>query len=124
MSFAPAFLLKSTWLPLLLAIALVGCSQTSQKERSIPLKGSVSLNEARTLLQNYSKGAPLTSEAESFDSLVEGVRKDNPEAADTLAEAFKKIRENPGSRAKVAKEALAKLPEPPKPEPATEAETP
>ncbi|WDI43394.1 hypothetical protein [Bremerella sp. P1] len=101
-------------------LPLVGCSQSSQQERVIPLKASASMNNARSILENYSQGAPITSEADSFDAVVEGVRKENPEVADILAEAFKKIRENPSSRAKVAKETLKKMPAKPEPEPVSQ----
>lgn len=105
-------------IPLCVTLALViGCSQSSQKERIIPLKASVSLENARSLLENYANGAPVTSEADSFDTVVEGVRKENPETADVLAEAFDKIRQNPGARAKIAKDTLKKLSEKPAPEP-------
>ncbi|MFN3152098.1 hypothetical protein [Bremerella sp.] len=113
------------WLRLVVAaclvtLPLVGCSQSSQTERVIPLKASASMNNARSILENYSKGAPITSEADSFDTVVEGVRKENPEVADVLADAFKKIRENPGNRAKIAKDALKQLPAKPAPEPVSE----
>ena len=97
--------------PALLAVAVLGCSQSSQQERIIPLKASASLLEARALLENYAKGSPVTSEADSFDTLVEGVRKEDPKAANTLSEVFKKIKENPGARKGIAKKALKELPE-------------
>lgn len=106
----------------LLTLPLVGCSQSSQKERVIPLKASASMNNARSILENYAKGAPITSEADSFDTVVAGVRKENAEVADILAEAFKKIRENPGNRARIAKDTLKEMPA--KPEPTPEAEPP
>jgi len=98
--------------------SLIGCSQSSQKERVIPLKASASMNNARSILENYAKGAPITSEADSFDAVVSGVRKENPESADKLADAFAKIRANPGNRARYAKETLKELPA--EPEPAAE----
>ncbi len=112
---------NSFGLPILLALCsftlpLLGCSQSSQKERVIPLKASASMNNARSILENYAKGAPITSEADSFDAVVAGVRKENPEAADTLEKAFKDIRQNPGNRARIAKETLKELPAKPEPE--------
>lgn len=104
----------------LITLPLVGCSQSSQKERVIPLKASASMNNARSILENYSKGAPITSEADSFDAVVEGVRKEDPKVADVLADAFKKIRENPGNRARIAKDALKELPAKPEPEPVSQ----
>ncbi|MBA2116473.1 hypothetical protein [Bremerella alba] len=106
----------------LLTLPLVGCSQSSQKQRIIPLKASASLNNARSILENYAKGAPVTSEADSFDTVVAGVRKENPKVADILAEAFQKIRENPGNRARIAKDTLKEMPAKPEPEPAPAAE--
>lgn len=104
----------------LITLPLVGCSQSSQKERVIPLKASASMNNARSILENYSKGAPITSEADSFDAVVEGVRKEDPKVADVLADAFKKIRENPSNRARIAKDALKELPAKPEPEPVSQ----
>lgn len=106
----------------LCTLPLLGCSQSSQKERVIPLKASASMNNARSILENYAKGAPITSEADSFDAVVAGVRKDDPAAADTLDKAFKQIRENPSNRAKIAKDTLKELPAKPEPEPAPPAE--
>ena len=94
-------------------VALIsGCQQSSQRERSIPLKPNVALTQARSVLQNYANGSPLTSEVDGFDNLVESVRKEDPAAAETLAAAFKKIKANPGSRVRIAKDTLEKLPEP------------
>ncbi|PQO39181.1 hypothetical protein C5Y96_04805 [Blastopirellula marina] len=110
--------LQLVLLACLCTLPLLGCSQSSQKERVIPLKASASMNNARSILENYAKGAPITSEADSFDAVVAGVRKDDEAAADTLDKAFKQIRENPGNRAKIAKETLKQLPAKPEPEPA------
>lgn len=118
---SPSQLSQWALLPLLLLIPLFGCSRSSQQERIIPLKASASMDEARSLLENYANGSPVTSEAESFDTLVEGVRKDDPKMANLLSDAFKKIRENPSSRVSVAKNVLKQLPEKEKPEPAPEA---
>lgn len=68
------------------------------------------MERARSLLENYAKGAPVTSEADGFNPLVDGVRKEDPAAADILAEAFQKIRETPAARAQIAKKALDQLP--------------
>ncbi|WP_147274254.1 hypothetical protein [Bremerella cremea] len=113
---------SSQWvvLPLLLLVPLIGCAKSSQQERVIPLKASASMEEARSLLENYAQGSPVTSEADSFDTLVEGVRKEDPKAANILSEAFKQIKENPGSRAKAAKNALKQLPAKEEPQPAAE----
>ena len=91
-------------------LSFLGCSQSSQRERVIPLKASASMNNARSILENYAKGAPITSEADSFDAVVAGVRKEDPKAADTLEKAFQDIRQNPGNRARIAKETLKELP--------------
>lgn len=97
-------------LGVVLLTAASGCTRTSQQERIIPLKASASIDRARSLLENYAKGAPVTSEAEGFKPLVDGVRQEDPATADILAEAFQKIRETPAARAQIAKKALEKLP--------------
>lgn len=117
---ADSLSLRLVLLVCLCSLPLLGCSQSSQKERVIPLKASASMNNARSILENYAKGAPITSEADSFDAVVAGVRKEDEAAADTLDKAFKQIRENPGNRAKIAKDTLKQLPAKPEPEPAQE----
>ncbi len=110
----PSFVTKMlSTLALAVIVVSLGCSRTSQQERIIPLKASASLENARSVLQNYANGAPVTSEAAGFDPMVEGVRKEDPASADILQDAFSKIKANPASRVAVAKKALEELPEKP-----------
>ena len=93
------------------ALALCGCGGGERvKEQDIEVKTDTALNRARKLLENYSKGQAVGSEATSFDALVADVRKEDPPKADALAAGLADLQKaGPGKTAAKAKEVLAKI---------------
>ncbi|MCC9605264.1 hypothetical protein LOC68_23830 [Blastopirellula sp. JC732] len=86
-----------------------GCVK-GPEERVYQLKPPGAMKEAQMVLENYAQGGPYGSEVEGFDRMIEKVNEEAPSYGAIVSDAFKKIKENPGSRQKVAKDALAKLP--------------
>lgn len=100
------------YLPLVLALAFisfVGCGP-SIKEETIEVKASNDpLQPARSLLEGYAKGQPVTSEVTSYEKLVEDVRKVDAKRADILQQGLEKIKKTPNNRVSIAKDLLRKL---------------
>jgi len=93
------------------AATLAGCGPSGRiKEETIEVKENTPLNEAKKLLENYSKGQPLGSEVTSYAYLVTEVRKTDAPRADVLEKGFADLQKAPkaGVPAK-AKDILAKL---------------
>jgi hypothetical protein len=93
------------------AAVLAGCGPSGRiKEETIEVKEDSPLNEAKKLLENYSKGQALGSEVTSYQYLVTEVRKTDAPRADVLERGFADLQKT--SKAGVpakAKEILAKL---------------
>ncbi len=87
---------------------VAGCSQ---REQDIQVKASNDpLAEPRAILQRYTSGQPMGSEATSFQALVANVQKVDPARADILDKGFKDLQKAPvASRAALAKDLLSKL---------------
>lgn len=91
-------------------VLLAGCgSKDTPKIETFQAPQVDPLVEARTILNNYASGMPVTSEAESFPELVERVRKKDPAKADVLEKGLSEIKAHPQKAASKAKELLQKL---------------
>jgi hypothetical protein len=96
---------------LAVALAAFGCSPRAAHERDIPVKAENDpLAEARTILQRYASGQPMSSEVTTFPQLVENVRAKDPQRADVLEKGLDELQKSPPSARQVkAKELLKKL---------------
>jgi len=98
---------------LLLSFAAVagvaGCSPV--KEEQITVKPqSDPLKSARSLLEGYANGQPMTSEVTSFPKMVEDVRAVDPVKADILEKGLNDLQKSaPNARPAKARELLKKL---------------
>jgi hypothetical protein len=90
---------------------VAGCGPSGRvKEETIEVKENSALDQSKKLLENYAKGQPLGSEASTYDSLVEGVRKTDAARADVLQKGFADLQKAAkGATAAKAREILAKL---------------
>lgn len=92
------------------AAGFAGCGPPgSVKEETITVKPPQATERARQMLENYSKGQPLGSEVTTFPSLVEDVKKEDPERGQILEQGLAELQQVKGSPAAKAKELLKKL---------------
>jgi folate-dependent tRNA-U54 methylase TrmFO/GidA len=98
---------------LCVALGLVvgaGCTPRAPGEREIEVKPLDPLAEARTILQRYADGQPMSSEASTFPDLVAKVREKDAKKADILEKGLDDLQKAPpGARPGKAKELLKKL---------------
>jgi hypothetical protein len=66
------------------------------------------LEQAKAILENYAKGAPMTSEVSSFPGVIEEVRKTDPQKADLLEKGFADLQKGPKSELGAKAKALLK----------------
>jgi hypothetical protein len=88
---------------------VLGCDTGKPKIEKIEAPPPNAINEAKAILTNYANGQPVTSEAESFDEIVQRVRAVDSAKADVLEATFKAIKANRNIAQARAKEALKKL---------------
>lgn len=85
------FRLHCLFVGLAMAAMALGCS-SSVKEEQIPVKASGDpLSNAKSTLERYAKGQPLSSEVTSFPAMVKEVRKTDPAKADILEKGLADI---------------------------------
>ena len=102
--------LRTSVTVVLLGIGAVGCrpSGTPQVE-TVQAPVADPLVEARAILTNYANGMPVTSEAESFPSLISRVKEKDAAKGELLDNVLNQIKQNPASAQAKAKELLPKL---------------
>ena len=61
------------------------------------------------ILNDYTQGAPMGSEAMTFEEIVAEVRKTDPPKATILEKGFADLKRSPGNRSAKARELLKKL---------------
>jgi len=97
---------------LCVALGLVtgaGCTPRAEGEREIEVKEVDQLAEARTILQRYANGQPMSSEAMSFPKLVEDVKAKDAKKGEILEKGLDELQKAPASaRQAKAKELLKK----------------
>jgi len=93
----------------LVSTGLVGCGGGAVKEETIEVPKASAIDEAKQVLQNYANGAPLTSEAAGFPSLIERVKAEDAAKGEEVEKALNQIQATPNNRAAIAKGALGKL---------------
>jgi hypothetical protein len=86
----------------------IGCSG-GVKEETIQVPKQDPMNRAKSLLQNYASGSPLSSEVESYDEIVAEVKTADSAKGKILEEGLADIKKNPNQAKTKAKALLAKL---------------
>ena len=92
-----------------LGTSFVGCSGDTPQVQKYQAPAADPLVEAKTILGNYAKGMPVTSEAESFPDLVNRVKEKDPAKGEVLEKGFAEIKANPASAQAKATELLKQL---------------
>ena len=86
-------------------LGLCGC----RKAQPVEVKPQKGLERAKGILNDYANGAPMASEAATFEEIVAEVRKTDPQKATILEKGFADLRRAPGNRSATARELLKKL---------------
>lgn len=87
----------------------LGCSPVKEEQIAVKPKGDA-LVSARTLLEGYAKGQPMSSEVTSFPKMVEDVRAVDPAKANILEKGLGELQKSaPNARPSKAKDLLKKL---------------
>ena len=94
---------------LLAAGGLAGCDGGAVKPVDIKVTEIDPLNQFKAYLENYTKGAPVSSEATSAEELIGRIKQKHPDKADAVEKGWAeimKVKTNPKAK---AKELLEKL---------------
>jgi hypothetical protein len=86
-------------------LGLCGC----KKEPPIEVQPQGGLERAKAILNDYANGAPMGSEAMTFEEIVEEVRKIDPKKATILEKGFADLKRSPGNRSSKSRELLKQL---------------
>ena len=97
-------------LALISCLSLPGCSSGElPKVEKVEAPVSDPLVEAKAILNNYAKGMPVTSEAESFPELIARVKEKDAAKGAILEKGLTEIKANPSTAQAKATELLKQL---------------
>ena len=86
-------------------LGLCGCG----KYPPVEVKPQGGLERAKVILNDYARGAPMGSEAMTFEEIVEEVRKTDPQKATILEKGFADLKRSPQTRSSKARALLKQL---------------
>jgi hypothetical protein len=86
-------------------LAPCGCG----KEPPVEVQPQSGLERAKVILNDYASGAPLGSEAMTFEEIVAEVRQTDPQKATILEKGFADIERSPQNRSNKARALLKQL---------------
>ena len=86
-------------------LGLCGCG----KDPPVEVKPQSGLERAKVILNDYVQGAPMGSEAETFQEIVEEVRKTDPQKAAILEKGFADLKRSPQNPSGKARALLKQL---------------
>src|SRR5262245_50102337 len=89
-------------------LGLWGCAPGGKGPQA-EVKPQSGLERAKVILNDYAQGAPMGSEAMTFEEIVEEVRKSDPQKATILEKGFADLKRTPGSRSGTARALLKQL---------------
>jgi hypothetical protein len=93
-----------------LCLTSSGCNQGElPKVQKVEAPVSDPLVEAKTILNNYANGMPVTSEAESFPELIARVKEKDAAKGAILEKGLTEIKANPSTAKAKATELLKQL---------------
>jgi hypothetical protein len=92
---------------LMALLGLWGCGGAKGPQAEV--KPQSGLERAKVILNDYAQGAPMGSEAMTFEEIVGQVRKTDPQKAVILDKGFADLKRSPGNRSVKARELLKKL---------------
>ena len=88
-------------------LGLWGCGGGKGPQTEVQAQSG--LERAKVILNDYAQGAPMGSEAMTFEEIVGEVRKTDPQKATILEKGFADLKRSPGNRSVKARELLKKL---------------
>src|SRR5262245_1918809 len=86
-------------------LGLCGCG----KEPPVEVKPQGGLERAKVILSDYADGAPMGSEAETFEEIVKEVRQTDPQKAMILEKGFADLKRDPRNVSGKARALLKQL---------------
>jgi hypothetical protein len=86
-------------------LALCGCG----KDPPVEVKPQSGLERAKGILNDYANGAPMGSEAETFEEIVAEVRQTDPQKAMILEKGFADLKRSPKNLSGKARALLKQL---------------
>jgi hypothetical protein len=86
-------------------LGLCGCG----KDPPVEVKPQSGLERAKGILNDYANGAPMGSEVETFEEIVEEVRKTDPQKATILEKGFADLKRSPKNLSGKARALLKQL---------------
>ena len=89
-------------------LGLWGCG-LGGKGPQAEVKPQGGLERAKVILNDYAQGAPMGSEAMTFEEIVAEVRKTDPQKATILEKGFADLKRSPGNLKAKARELLKQL---------------
>ena len=90
-------------------VALLGLGGCGKDPPPVEVKPQSGLERAKVILNDYAQGAPMGSEAETFQEIVEEVRQADPQKAAILEKGFADLKRSPGNLKAKARELLKQL---------------
>jgi hypothetical protein len=75
----------------------------------VQIQSQSGLERAKVILNDYASGAPLGSEAMTFEEIVAEVRQSDPQKATILQQGFAEIQRSPQNRSSKARALLKQL---------------
>jgi len=90
--------------------ALAGCGMSgTPKIETVTAPAPDPMARVKTMLTNYANGAPVTSEADSFDQLAAQVKEKDAAKGEIVEKGLQEIKANPKNAKAKATELLKKL---------------
>jgi hypothetical protein len=90
-------------------VALIGLCGCGKDPPPVEVKPQSGLERAKVILNDYVQGAPMGSEVETFQEIVEEVRRSDPQKATILEKGFADLKRSPGNLKAKARELLKQL---------------
>lgn len=93
-----------------MAPLVVGCGPTPVEQTQVGVPIASPLDRAKSILQNYASGQPMSSEVDDFPNLITEIRKDDPQKAAILEKGLEDLKKAKGAALKAkSKEILSQL---------------
>jgi hypothetical protein len=89
-------------------LGLWGCG-LGGKGPQVEVRPQSGLERAKVILNDYARGVPMGSEAETFQEIVEEVRQADPQKAAILEKGFADLKRSRGNLSGKARELLKRL---------------
>jgi hypothetical protein len=93
----------------IICVALLGLCGCGGKDARVEVQPQSGLERARGILNDYANGAPLGSEAATYEEIVAEVRQTDPQKAMILEKGFADLKRSPQNLSGKARALLKQL---------------